>query len=74
MTEVKLNVNLKEIGLKVVQSVSYIMGSALIAYNITAFTIDKHGSYYFRNLNQKWLAIGVGIFALGLIIKNWKKL
>lgn len=69
-----VNLDLKELALKLIQSVLYITGSIFIVYNITAFTIDKHGSYYFRDPNQTWLAVGVGLYAVGLVIRNWKKL
>ncbi len=58
---------------KALQAVAYIVGAALISYNVFAVKVDKFG-YYYRDDNQLWLAIGIGIFAVGLVIKNWKKL
>lgn len=66
--------DIKQQGLKIVQAVAYILGSALFCYNITAFKVEKHGSYYFLDKNQYWLAIGVALIALGLIVRHWKKL
>jgi len=54
-------------------SVLYVSGSALAAYNITAFKSDKFGLYYHDD-NQLWFAIGVALFAVGWIVRNWKKL
>ena len=67
-------IDIKQHGLKIVQAVAYILGSALFSYNITAFKVEKHGSYYFLDKNQYWLAIGVALIALGLIVRYWKKL
>ena len=54
-------------------SVLYIGGSALTAYNFTAFKTDKYG-LYFHDDNQFWLATGVGILITGWVIRNWKKI
>lgn len=59
--------------LKYIQAVTYVVGSALITYNFVAVKVDKHG-YFWVDKNQLWLAIGVGAVAVGMIIKNWKKL
>ena len=59
--------------LKYAQAVAYVVGSALIAYNLFSVKVDKSG-YFWVEKNELWLAIGVGIFAVGLVIKNWKKL
>ncbi len=67
-------INIKQLLLNTAQAGAYVGGAALIAYNITAFKVEKHGSYYFLDKNQLWLAIGVALFSLGLIIRNWKKL
>ena len=68
MAEVKMQVILKWI-----QAVVYVAGAGLITYNLSAVKVDKYG-YYFTDTNQLWLAIGVGLFGIGLVIKNWKKL
>jgi len=67
-------IDIKQMGLKIVQAVAYILGSALFSYNITAFKVEKHGSYYFLDKNQYWLAIGVALIVLGLLVRHWKKL
>ncbi len=67
-------IDIKQMELKIVQAVAYILGSALFSYNLTAFKVEKHGSYYFLDKNQYWLAIGVALIVLGLIIRYWKKL
>lgn len=59
--------------LKYVQAVAYVLGSTLITYNLFAVKVDKSG-YFWVEKNELWLAIGVGIFAVGLVIRNWKKL
>ena len=59
--------------LKYIQAVAYVVGSALITYNLFAVKVDKSG-YFWVESNELWLAIGVGIFAAGLVIRNWKKL
>jgi hypothetical protein len=61
-------------GLKIAQAVLFILGSSLIAYNIVAFKVEKHGSYYFLDNNQLWLAIGVALFALAMVIRRWDRL
>ena len=50
----------------------YVFGTVLTAYHITAFKGDKYG-LYFRDDDQLWLAIGVGLIAAGWAIRNWKK-
>lgn len=67
-------IDTKKLVIKLTQAVSLTLGSAFIAYNITAFKVEKHGSYYFLDPNQTWLAIGVGLIFLGWIVKNWNKL
>ena len=52
-------------------STLYVLGSALAAYNITAFKSDKFGLYYHDD-NQLWFAIGVGMAVIGWAIRNWK--
>jgi hypothetical protein len=64
---------MNQIILKYVQAVAYVVGSTLIASNLFAVKVDKHG-YFWMDKNELWLAIGVGVVALGLVIKNWKKL
>lgn len=59
--------------LKSVQAVAYTVGASLIIYNLSAIKVDKFG-YFFKDSNQLWLAIGVGIVTVGLTIKNWNKL
>lgn len=59
--------------LKSVQAVTYVVGLALVIYNLSAVKVDKFG-YFFNDTNQLWLAIGVSIVTVGLIIKNWNKL
>jgi hypothetical protein len=59
--------------LKYTQAVAYVVGSALIAHNLFAVKVDKHG-YFWMDSNELWLAIGVGVFAIGHVIRNWKKL
>jgi len=58
---------------KYVQAVAYVVGSGLITYNLFSVKVDKSG-YFWADSNELWLAIGVAVFAVGLVIKNWKKL
>jgi hypothetical protein len=59
--------------LKYVQAVAYVVSSTLITYNLFSVKVDKSG-YFWVSKNELWLAIGVGILAIGLVIRNWKKL
>ena len=68
MEEVKMQIILKWI-----QAVAYVVGAGLMTFNLSAVKVDKFG-YYFTDKNQLWLAIGVGLYGVGLVIKNWKKL
>jgi len=54
-------------------SALYTVGSALTAYNITAFKTDKYG-LYFHDDNQLWLAVGVALLLVGWVVRNWKKI
>lgn len=53
-------------------SALYALGTAFAAYNITAFKSDKFG-LYFKDDNQLWFAIGIGLITVGWAIRNWKK-
>ena len=68
------NIDIKQMATKGVQALSYILGTALLTYNLTAFKLSKGGSIYFLDKNQTWMAIGVGLIALGVCIKNWKRM
>ena len=57
---------------RVVVSILYILGTPLAAYHLTAFKNDKVGMY-FKDGNQLWLAIGIGMVVVGWVIRNWKK-
>jgi hypothetical protein len=70
---IMVQIDAKQVVPKLLQAVAYIVGAALITYNVFAVKVDKFG-YYFKDQNQLWLAIGVAVFAVGLVIRNWKKL
>lgn len=61
-----------QIILKALYSVLFVLGTSLITYNLFAVKVDKFG-YYFKDTNQVWLAVGVGVFVAGLMVKNWNK-
>ena len=65
--------DIKKDGLKIIQAAAYILGTAIFAFNITAFRISQ-GANYFKDNNQYWIAIGASLIVLGLIIRHWKKL
>ena len=54
-------------------SVLYIIGMAIAAYHLTAFKSDRFG-LYFKDGDQLWFAIGVGMVVIGWVIRNWKRL
>lgn len=58
--------------LKWVQAAAYIAGPALIAYNLSAVRVAKAG-YYFVDKNQLWLAIGVALYTLSIVLRNWRR-
>lgn len=68
-----LQLNWINLARQVAVSALYTVGSALAAYNITAFKSDKYGLYYHDD-NQLWLAIGVGLAIAGWVVRNWKKI
>jgi hypothetical protein len=51
----------------------YIIGGSISSYYLFAFKVDKYGLYY-KDGDQLWLAIGIGILILGWFVKNWKKI
>lgn len=59
--------------LKIIQVVSLLTGVAFTIFNLTSFTVVKSG-YYFKDVNQYWLAFGVTAIAISYVIKNWKQL
>lgn len=59
--------------MNIARAVCNIAGAALVAFNTMAFTVEKHGSYYFKDSNQTWFAVGVGLLVAGYTIKNWGK-
>ena len=65
--------NMQQLGLKIAQSVLYVLGYALTVYNLFAFKLTKAGSIYYNDTNQLWLALGVGMIASAYIIRNWNK-
>lgn len=56
---------------RIIVTALYTAGSYITAYHVFAFKGDKFGIYY-RDGDQNWLAIGVGMLVLGWFIKNWK--
>ena len=68
------NIDVKQMATKGIQAVSYILGIALLTYNLTAFKLAKGGSIYYLDKNQTWMAVGAGLIALGVCIKNWKRM
>lgn len=66
-------VDINQLVLKSVRAICNVAGASLIAFNITAFTVEKHGSYYFRDPNQVWLAVGIAFIVIAYTIKNWDK-
>lgn len=58
--------------LKWAQAVAYVLGSILVVYNLSAVRVAKVG-YYFVDKNKLWLSIGVGLYAVGIVIKNWNR-
>ena len=59
--------------LRIITATLFTTGSALTTYNLFAFRVDKYG-FYFKDADQFWLAIGVGMLLFGWIIKNWKSI
>ena len=57
---------------RVAVSILYVIGASLAAYHLTAFKTDKFG-LYFKDGDQLWFAIGVGMIVIGWTIRNWKK-
>ena len=70
MAQVQMVDLIKRIGV----SVLYVVGMGLAAYHIIAFRVAKNGGLYFKDENQLWFAIGVGLITVGWVIRNWKKL
>ena len=70
----KTNIDIKKMATKSIQAVSYVLGTVLLTFNISAFKLSKAGSIYFLDKNQTWMAIGAGLIAIGICIKNWHKL
>ena len=68
------NIDVTQMATKGIQAVSYILGTALLTYNLTAFKLAKGGSKYYLDTNQTWMAVGAGLIALGICIKNWKRM
>lgn len=69
------NMDMNKLVVKGGQAVCYILGSALLTYNLTAFKLTKKvGALYYLDANQTWMAIGAALIALGLSIKNWNRM
>ena len=69
----KVNNAMIDLGVKIVAVLFYFAGTMLSAFNLLAFTSDRHGVYY-KDVNQWWFAIGVTMLLLAWISRNWKKL
>ncbi|MDH3975938.1 MAG: hypothetical protein OEV42_16815 [Deltaproteobacteria bacterium] len=68
------NIDVVKVTTRGLQAVSYILGTALLTFNLTAFKLSKGGSIYYLDKNQTWLAAGAALIALGVCIKNWQRL
>jgi len=58
---------------RLIVTILYIIGGSISSYYLVAFKVDKYGLYY-KDADQLWLAIGIGILILGWFVKNWKKI
>ena len=58
---------------KLIVTALFIIGGSLTSYYLVAFKVDKYGLYY-RDDDQLWLSIGIGILILGWFVRNWKKI
>ena len=58
---------------RLIVTILYIIGGSISSYYLVAFKVDKYGLYY-KDADQFWLAIGIGILILGWFVKNWKKI
>ena len=68
------NIDIKKQATKGVQAASYVVGTALLTFNLSAFKLAKGGSIYYLDKNQTWMAVGAALIALGVCIKNWQRL
>lgn len=58
--------------LKIVESVAWGFGPAVLALNVSAVKVDKFG-YYFTS-NVEWgIAIGVFILSLAYVCRIWRE-
>ena len=64
---------IQTLALKLLQVITFLAGVYLTTYNLFSFKIAKNG-YYFNDINQTWLAVGISFLAFTYIIRNWKKL
>ncbi|MCK4824565.1 hypothetical protein KA005_52925 [bacterium] len=68
------NIDINKLAPKGVQAASYVVGTALLTFNLSAFKLAKGGSIYYLDANQTWMAVGAALIALGVCIKNWNRL
>lgn len=58
---------------KLMVTALFIIGGSISSYYLFAFKVDKYGLYY-RDADQLWLSVGIGVLVLGWFIKNWKNI
>ena len=59
--------------IKFVRMACYACGAGLAAVNLAAIAVTRQGHYYYQDVNQMWLAAGVGLIALGWILQDWRR-
>lgn len=63
----------KTLIIKIVESVGYSLGPALIALNILDFRYARHSHFYYYKGAAEWgIAIGVLLIGLAYIAKKWR--
>ena len=67
------NTQILALVLKLLQVSTLLTGVAFTAYNLFSFKVVKNG-YYYLDVNQTWLAVGVTAIAVSYVIKNWKNM
>ncbi len=59
--------------IKFVRMACYACGAGLAAMNLAAIAVTRQGHYYYRDVNQMWLAAAAGLIALGWILQDWRR-
>ncbi len=63
----------KQLIVKIVESIGYSIGPALIALNIVDFRYARHSHfYYFTSATQWGIAIGVLLIGLAYVARKWR--